>query len=143
MDELLYILGEDGRVDAENYQFSRIRALFASRACRTAVMIGKLTHDSSGAIWQFGSIFFLVQVGLGGLEEGHFCSTLQIILNGAPDYRATIAKTEIFSFNRFHPLFRHSTQSDSNGPNNQEYATYGAALELPTWTSNTTSLNQS
>ena len=47
LDEILYILSEDGRVDAENYQFSRVRALFASRACRTAVMIGKLTLNSS------------------------------------------------------------------------------------------------
>ena len=39
LDEILYILSEDGRVDAENYQFSRVRALFASRACRTAVMM--------------------------------------------------------------------------------------------------------
>ena len=61
LDEILYILSEDGRVDAENYQFSRVRALFASRACRTAVMIGKLAHNSCTMddFHDFGVTFFL------------------------------------------------------------------------------------
>ena len=40
MDEALFLLSEDGNFNLKSHKFSRIRALFASRACRTAVMIG-------------------------------------------------------------------------------------------------------
>jgi DNA mismatch repair protein PMS2 len=40
LDEALYLLAEDANFDPLKYRFSRLSTLFASRACRTAVMIG-------------------------------------------------------------------------------------------------------
>ncbi len=40
LDEALYLIAEDGNFDCEKYIFSRLRSLYASRACRTAIMIG-------------------------------------------------------------------------------------------------------
>ena len=46
LDEALFLLSEDGNFNLKNYQFSRVRTLFASRACRTAVMIGTALTNS-------------------------------------------------------------------------------------------------
>ncbi len=46
IDEALYLLSEDGNFELEKYQFSRVQTLFASRACRTAVMIGTALKKS-------------------------------------------------------------------------------------------------
>ena len=40
LDEALYLLAEDGDFKLDKYQFSSMRSMFASRACRSAVMIG-------------------------------------------------------------------------------------------------------
>ena len=46
LDEALFLLSEDGRLELSTFQFSRVRALYASRSCRTAVMIGTALNSS-------------------------------------------------------------------------------------------------
>ena len=43
LDEVLYILSEDEHTVnlSENYQFTRVRSMLASKACRSAIMIGR------------------------------------------------------------------------------------------------------
>ena len=45
IDEILYILSEETELSA-NYQFPRVRAMLASKACRSAVMIGTSLNPS-------------------------------------------------------------------------------------------------
>ena len=45
IDEILYILSEDNELSG-NYQFPRVRSMLASKACRTAVMIGTSLNPS-------------------------------------------------------------------------------------------------
>jgi len=40
IDELIFMLSEAGEDSAEHFRPSRVRAMFASRACRTSVMVG-------------------------------------------------------------------------------------------------------
>jgi len=58
INELIFMLSEVGEDSSENFRPSRVRAMFASRACRTSVMVGTSLskHDMVKLVRHMGEI---------------------------------------------------------------------------------------